>query len=94
MSSSEIRTIVPYVNWVISTPNSFALTKVRASFVMEFRRANARRQFAIAASVARSFERIEERLDEAESRLLSRLRDLDDKIEAVYDSGIDPNKHN
>ena len=36
----------------------------------------------VAVSVARSFERMEERIDGAESRLYSRLSDLEDKVEA------------
>lgn len=36
----------------------------------------------VAVSIARSFERMEERIDAAESRLYSRLSDLEDKIEA------------
>ena len=36
----------------------------------------------VAVSIARSFERIEERIDAAESRLYSRFADLEDKINA------------
>lgn len=36
----------------------------------------------IAVSVARSFERLEERIDAAESRLYSRIADLEDSIES------------
>ncbi len=36
----------------------------------------------IAVSISRSFERLEERIDTAESRLYSRLADIEDKIEA------------
>ena len=36
----------------------------------------------IAVSIARSFERLEERIDATESRLYSRLADIEDKIEA------------
>ena len=36
----------------------------------------------IAVSIARSFERLEERIDAAESRLYSRISELEDKIEA------------
>ena len=36
----------------------------------------------LAVSIARSFERLEERIDGAESRLYSRLSDLEEKIEA------------
>jgi len=35
-----------------------------------------------AVSIARSFERLEERIDAAESRICSRLADVEDKIEA------------
>jgi hypothetical protein len=34
----------------------------------------------IAVSVARSFERLEERIDAAESRLYSRIADVEDRI--------------
>ena len=37
----------------------------------------------IAVSVGRSFERLEERIDAAESRIYSRLADLEDKVEAA-----------
>ncbi len=36
----------------------------------------------VAVSIARSFERLEERIDAAESRLYSRFSDLEDKTEA------------
>lgn len=36
----------------------------------------------LAVSIARSFERLEQRMDSMESRLYSRLSDLEDKIEA------------
>jgi hypothetical protein len=36
----------------------------------------------IAVSVARSFERLEERIDAAESRIYSRLADVEDKLES------------
>ena len=36
----------------------------------------------VAVSVGRSFERLEERIDAAESRIYGRLTDLEDKIEA------------
>jgi prefoldin subunit 5 len=36
----------------------------------------------IAVSIGRSFERLEERMDAMESRLYSRLAELEDKIEA------------
>ena len=35
----------------------------------------------VAVSIARSFERLEERLDAAESRIYSRITDIKDKIE-------------
>ena len=38
----------------------------------------------IAVSVARSFERLEERIDAAESRIYSRLADLEDKIDTGH----------
>jgi CO dehydrogenase nickel-insertion accessory protein CooC1 len=36
----------------------------------------------IAVSIGRSFERLEERIDAAESRLYSRLAEVEDKVEA------------
>ena len=39
----------------------------------------------LAISVSRSFERIEERIDAMESRLYSRLNDLEDKLEIEED---------
>ena len=36
----------------------------------------------IAVSISRSFERLEERIDAVESRIYSRLADIEDKIEA------------
>lgn len=36
----------------------------------------------VAVSIARSFERLEERIDAAESRLYSRMADLEDRIES------------
>jgi len=36
----------------------------------------------VAVSISRSFERLEERIDGAESRIYSRLSDLEDKVEA------------
>jgi len=39
----------------------------------------------LAVSVSRSFERIEERIDALESRLYSRLNDLEDKLEVEED---------
>jgi hypothetical protein len=38
----------------------------------------------IAVSIGRSFERLEERIDTAESRIYSRLAELEDKIEASH----------
>jgi vacuolar-type H+-ATPase subunit I/STV1 len=35
----------------------------------------------VAVSIARSFERLEERIDAAESRLYSRLAEVEDKVE-------------
>ena len=43
----------------------------------------------IAVSVARSFERLEERIDAAESRLYSRIADVEDKVEAEKDDVIE-----
>ena len=37
----------------------------------------------VAVSIARSFERLEERIDAAESRIYSRMADVEDKIEAT-----------
>jgi DNA-binding Lrp family transcriptional regulator len=36
----------------------------------------------IAVSISRSFERLEERIDASESRLTSRLAEVEDKVEA------------
>ena len=36
----------------------------------------------VAISIARSFERLEERVDAMESRIYSRLSDIEDKVEA------------
>ena len=36
----------------------------------------------VAVSISRSFERLEERIDAAESRIYSRLSEVEDKIEA------------
>ena len=38
---------------------------------------------AIAVSIGRSFERLEERIDAAESRIYSRCAEIEDKIEAA-----------
>ncbi len=37
----------------------------------------------VAVSIARSFERLEERIDAAESRIYSRLAEIEDKIESA-----------
>lgn len=37
----------------------------------------------IAVSIARSFERLEERIDSAESRIYARLADLEDKMDCA-----------
>ena len=37
----------------------------------------------VAVSIARSFERLEERLDASESRLYNRIVEVEDKIEAL-----------
>ena len=37
----------------------------------------------VAVSISRSFERLEERIDAAESRIYSRLADVEDKMESV-----------
>ena len=37
----------------------------------------------IAVSIGRSFERLEERIDAAESRIYSRLGDIEDKLESL-----------
>ncbi len=36
----------------------------------------------VATSISRSFERLEERIDSSESRIYSRLAELEDKVEA------------
>lgn len=41
----------------------------------------------IAVSIARSFERLEEHIDAAESRLYSRLADIDDKLPELRNQG-------
>jgi len=38
----------------------------------------------IAVSIGRSFERLEERIDAVESRMYSRLSDLEDKVESCH----------
>ena len=43
----------------------------------------------VAVSIARSFERLEERVDAAESRIYSRLADGEDKIESVRQEFVD-----
>jgi hypothetical protein len=37
----------------------------------------------VAVSIARSFERIEERMDAAESRIYSRLSEVEDRVDAA-----------
>ena len=44
----------------------------------------------IAVSIARSFERLEERVDAMESRLYGRLADVEDKLEPLSDSDREP----
>jgi hypothetical protein len=41
----------------------------------------------IAVSVARSFERLEERVDSAEARIYSRLADIEDKVDLTEQFG-------
>jgi prefoldin subunit 5 len=43
----------------------------------------------IAVSIGRSFERLEERIDAAESRIYSRLAEIEDKIEASRQDASD-----
>lgn len=43
----------------------------------------------IAVSIARSFERLEERVDSTESRLYSRFTDLEDKLESSRQDSTD-----
>ncbi len=43
----------------------------------------------IAVSIARSFERLEERIDATESRLYSRLAEIDDLVSEVRDNLAD-----
>jgi prefoldin subunit 5 len=43
----------------------------------------------IAVSIGRSFERLEERIDAAESRIYSRLAEVEDKIEAARQDASD-----
>ena len=38
----------------------------------------------VAVSIARSFERIEERIDASESRLFSRIAEVEDKVAATH----------
>ena len=42
----------------------------------------------IAVSIGRSFERLEERIDGAESRIYGRLADLEDKLEMRIDDTV------
>ena len=44
----------------------------------------------VAISIARSFERLEERMDAMESRIYSRISDVEDRIEAQNKSANDP----
>lgn len=44
----------------------------------------------IAVSLARSFERLEERIDDSEARIYSRLGDIEDRIEAARFDRQDP----
>lgn len=43
----------------------------------------------VAVSIARSFERLEERIDAAESRLYTRMADLEDRIEGGRQDVVD-----
>ena len=43
----------------------------------------------IAVSIGRSFERLEERIDAAESRIYSRLAEIEDKVEASRQDAAD-----
>jgi hypothetical protein len=43
----------------------------------------------IAVAIGRSFERLEERIDAAESRIYSRLAEIEDKIEAARQDASD-----
>lgn len=43
----------------------------------------------IAVSIARSFERLEERIDAAESRIYRRLADVEDRIESARQDVMD-----
>ena len=43
----------------------------------------------VAVSIARSFERLEERIDAAESRIYSRLADVEDKFESCRQDLVD-----
>jgi hypothetical protein len=45
-----------------------------------------------AVSIARSFERLEERLDGAESRLYSRMTDLEDQIATMRNKAVSTNE--
>ena len=44
----------------------------------------------VAVSIARSFERLEERVDATESRLYGRLADVEDKLDSRTDSDTEP----
>jgi hypothetical protein len=56
----------------------------------EFERIVYKNNDDIAISIARSFERLEERIDAAEARLYGRLSDLDDKLESSPVPDRDP----
>lgn len=43
----------------------------------------------VAVSIARSFERLEERIDAAESRIYSRMADVEDKVESSRQDVVD-----
>ncbi len=43
----------------------------------------------VAVSIARSFERLEERIDSTESRIYSRLSDVEDKLESNRQDSTD-----
>jgi len=43
----------------------------------------------VAVSIARSFERLEERIDAAEARLFTRISELEDRVEACRQDIVD-----
>ena len=43
----------------------------------------------IAMSISRNFERLEERIDASESRIYSRLAEIDDRIEVSRQDGVE-----